>query len=308
MDIVVEQVSKQYGSVMALESISLEVESDELFGLIGPDGAGKTTLFRILTTLLVPDQGKATVLGYDVVDDWQALRPKLGYMPGRFSLYPDLSVAENLEFFASIFGVKPADNYDLIRPIYRQLEPFESRRAHDLSGGMKQKLALSCALVHRPELLVLDEPTTGVDAVSRKEFWDMLKKLKNEGITIIVATPYMDEAARCERIGLIQEGSLLQVDTPQRIAESFDKNLVAVQVKDKYRALQLLKSHENTYAVHPFGDSIHVTLRDPGTSPEHLKVYLREKGLKEVRVTPISPTIEDRFMDLIQSKANVITY
>lgn len=215
----INNVTKNYGSICALDNVSFEVEKGELFGLIGPDGAGKTTLFRILTTLLVPDSGTATVEGLDAIKDYKRIRSIVGYMPGRFSLYQDLSVEENLEFFASIFGVDVKDNYDIIAPIYSQIEPFAKRRAGKLSGGMKQKLALSCALIHRPQVLFLDEPTTGVDAVSRSEFWDMLAGLKQYGISILVSTPYMDEAGRCDRIALINEGKVLKIDTPENIKD-----------------------------------------------------------------------------------------
>ena len=215
----INDVTKNYGSICALDNVSFEVEKGELFGLIGPDGAGKTTLFRILTTLLVPDSGTATVEGLDAIKDYKRIRSIVGYMPGRFSLYQDLSVEENLEFFASIFGVDVKDNYDIIAPIYSQIEPFAKRRAGKLSGGMKQKLALSCALIHRPQVLFLDEPTTGVDAVSRSEFWDMLAGLKQYGISILVSTPYMDEAGRCDRIALINEGKVLEIDTPENIKD-----------------------------------------------------------------------------------------
>lgn len=215
----INDVTKNYGSICALDNVSFEVEKGELFGLIGPDGAGKTTLFRILTTLLVPDSGTATVEGLDAIKDYKRIRSIVGYMPGRFSLYQDLSVEENLEFFASIFGVDVKDNYDIIAPIYSQIEPFAKRRAGKLSGGMKQKLALSCALIHRPQVLFLDEPTTGVDAVSRSEFWDMLAGLKQYGISILVSTPYMDEAGRCDRIALINEGKVLKIDTPENIKD-----------------------------------------------------------------------------------------
>ena len=220
--IIVDNLSKSFGAVKALDSVSFSVEQGELFGLIGPDGAGKTTLFRLLTTLLNPDEGCAVVDGYDIVKDYLSIRSRVGYMPGRFSLYPDLTVEENLNFFAALFGVTVEESYDLVAPIYKQIEPFRTRRAGKLSGGMKQKLALSCALIHRPSVLFLDEPTTGVDAVSRSEFWDMLAGLKERGITILVSTPYMDEASRCDRIALCNEGRILGIDTPQGIVEKFD--------------------------------------------------------------------------------------
>ena len=308
MVVEVNDIQKQFGSVQALRGIDLQVEERELFGVIGPDGAGKSTLFRILTTLLVPDRGTAGVLGLDVVEQWQELRPLLGYMPGRFSLYPDLSVRENLDFFASIFGVNPEDQYDLIRPAYRQLEPFESRRAADLSGGMKQKLALSCALVHRPSLLILDEPTTGVDAVSRNEFWQMLQKLKKEAITIIVATPYMDEAERCDRIALMQDGQMLQVGKPAGIAGSFDKTLIAVRTSDKYQALKCLRTVEGLRSVHPFGESIHVVTDSTSIGPDRLIAHLKSQGIAEVTAEVIDPSIEDRFMELMEQGAYASRY
>lgn len=217
--IIINNITKRYGAVSALKGVSFEVGKGELFGLIGPDGAGKTTLFRLLTTLLKPDEGSAQVEGLDIIHDYRKIRNIVGYMPGKFSLYQDLSVEENLEFFASLFGGTVEENYDLIAPIYSQIEPFKDRRAGRLSGGMKQKLALSCALIHRPKVLFLDEPTTGVDAVSRSEFWDMLAGLKEYGITILVSTPYMDEAGRCDRIALINEGKILKIDTPEAIVD-----------------------------------------------------------------------------------------
>lgn len=217
--ITIDGLTKRYDNLKALDGVSFEVGKGELFGLIGPDGAGKTTLFRILTTLIRPDEGTARIEGMDCVDDYLEIRNIVGYMPGRFSLYQDLSVEENLEFFAALFGGRPEDNYEMIAPIYSQIELFRTRRAGRLSGGMKQKLALSCALVHRPKVLLLDEPTTGVDAVSRSEFWDMLAGLKKYGISILVSTPYMDEASRCDRIALINEGKILKIDTPDNIAD-----------------------------------------------------------------------------------------
>src|SRR5438067_12085584 len=255
----IEGLSKRFGSTLALDNVTLAIATGELFGFIGPDGAGKTTLFRILVTLILPDQGRATVLGRDVTTDVWDLRRRVGYMPGRFSLYPDLSVEENLRFFASVFGASVEQHYDLIAPIYEQLAPFKDRRAGALSGGMKQKLALCCALVHRPEILFLDEPTTGVDAVSRREFWELLDRLKASGLTIVVSTPYMDEADRCGRVALIQRGRLLALDTPDAIARGFDRPLVAVKAADRYRALQLLRALPNARSVYPFGETLHFT-------------------------------------------------
>lgn len=298
----ISSVSKFYGNVTALDSISFEVERGELFGVIGPDGAGKTTLFRILNTLLIPDKGSASVLGLDVVKDYRKIRPQLGYMPGRFSLYQDLSVEENLKFFATVFGTSIKENYELIKPIYSQLEKFKYRLAGNLSGGMKQKLALSCALIHKPKLLLLDEPTTGVDAVSRKEFWDMLKRLKAEGITIIVSTPYMDEANQCGRVALVQEGGIMQIDTPENIVNAFGKTLLGIKAENTYRLLQALKSYPQNKSVHPFGEFIHFTQKSGRPDIYSLKKYLEEKGIRDVQIQEIKPDIEDSFMQLMQGK------
>src|SRR5215204_5237273 len=263
--VVVENIIKTYGKkkeVAALSDISFNVSQGELFGIIGPDGAGKTSLFRILTTLLLADSGKATVDGFDVVKDYKAIRKRIGYMPGRFSLYPDLSVEENLNFFATIFNTSIEENYDLIRDIYVQIEPFKNRRAGKLSGGMKQKLALSCALIHRPSVLFLDEPTTGVDAVSRKEFWEMLKRLKQQGITILVSTPYMDEASKCDRVALMQLGNIMSIDTPQGIIKKFGKELFAVRANNMLRLLTDLKSFAEAEDAYPFGWYHHVVMKD----------------------------------------------
>jgi drug efflux transport system ATP-binding protein len=298
--VVIDEVSKRFGATTALDRVSLEVEPGELFGFIGPDGAGKTTLFRILATLLVPDAGRATVLGHDVVDDLWALRRVIGYMPGRFSLYPDLSVVENLRFFASVFGTTIEAERHVIAPIYDQLAPFAQRRASALSGGMKQKLALCCALVHRPELLLLDEPTTGVDAVSRREFWTLLGTLRESGLTILVSTPYMDEANRCGRVALVQRGRLLGIDTPQRIAGSFAAPLFAVRGSDRYRLLLAVRAYPQTATVFPFGDVLHYTDARHEVSPEiiagELRDHLRAAGFADVEVTTTAPTIEDSFM------------
>ena len=245
-----------------MSDISFNVSQGELFGIIGPDGAGKTSLFRILTTLLLADSGKATVDGFDVVKDYKAIRKRVGYMPGKFSLYPDLSVEENLNFFATIFNTSIEENYDLIKDIYVQIEPFKDRKAGKLSGGMKQKLALSCALIHRPSVLFLDEPTTGVDAVSRKEFWEMLKGLKKQGITILVSTPYMDEAGLCDRVALIQNGKILSINTPQGIVESFSKPLWAVKSTRMLSLLNELLQKDFVEDVYPFGEFHHVVMKD----------------------------------------------
>jgi len=300
----VQNLSKNYGETKALREISFSIEKGELFGFIGPDGAGKTTLFRILNSLLLPDTGSARVNGLDAVDDYKKLRPLFGYMPGRFSLYQDLSVEENLQFFASVFGTSIDANYDLIEPVYKQLEPFKKRPAGKLSGGMKQKLALSCALIHRPLILLLDEPTTGVDAIARKDFWKMLQNLKKEGITIVVSTPYMDEARLCDRIALIQKGSILQIETPDRIIDSFQKPLFAVKTSQKYQAIQILRTYEWAESVHPFGDEIHYMDKREQGDPAALKDFLVEQGLSEVSVDPTKAGIEDCFMDLMQQKEN----
>ena len=296
----VEGVSKRFGSTIALAEISFTVNRAELFGFIGPDGAGKTTLFRILTTLMTPDQGHARVLGHDVVRDLWTLRARVGYMPERFSLYPDLSVDENLRFFASVFGTTVEREYQQIKPIYSQLEPFRDRRAAALSGGMKQKLALCCALVHRPEILFLDEPTTGVDAVSRREFWDLLATFQQTGMTIVVSTPYMDEADRCDLVALIQSGRLLAIDTPKAIAESFDRPLFAVRAADRYRALQALRDYPQTRSVYPFGETMHYSDKRTDITPDRvgseLQHFLSTHGVSGVSVEPTAPTVEDSFI------------
>ena len=295
-----DRVEKRFGATVALGGVSFEVDAGELFGFVGPDGGGKTTLFRILATLMVPDAGRADVLGLDVVTSLWALRPRVGYMPGRFSLYPDLSVRENLTFFASVFGTTVERERARIAPIYSQLEAFDRRRAGALSGGMKQKLALCCALVHRPDILFLDEPTTGVDAVSRREFWDLLGALKRDGLTIVVSTPYMDEATRCDRVALIDRGRLLATDTPQRIAGSFDRPLLAVSVDRRYDALRALREMPHAQTVYPFGESLrYADGRDDATTDTvatEVRAFLEERGFAAVRVEPATPTVEDVFI------------
>jgi ABC-type multidrug transport system ATPase subunit len=298
MSISVKNISKSFKTVHAVNDVSFEVKEGELFGLIGPDGAGKTTIFRILTTLLFADKGAATVAGFDVVDDYKEIRNNVGYMPGKFSLYQDLTVEENLDFFATIFGTTIEENYELIKDIYVQIEPFKNRRAGALSGGMKQKLALSCALIHKPKVLFLDEPTTGVDPVSRKEFWEMLKRLQQKGITILVSTPYMDEAALCDRIALIQDGKILQIDTPQAIIKHFPKTIYDVKADNIYKLLITLKSYEHSYSVYPFGEFVHYTDKREELNIEELTNFLKEKGLENIGIQPTETTIEDTFMEL----------
>lgn len=293
----INNLSKSYGKTKALDNVSFNVERGELFGLIGPDGAGKTTLFRLLTTLLTPDEGSATVDGRDIVKDYLNIRSQVGYMPGRFSLYPDLTVEENLEFFAALFGVTVKESYDLIAPIYRQIEPFRKRRAGKLSGGMKQKLALSCALIHRPNVLFLDEPTTGVDAVSRREFWDMLSQLKTQGITILVSTPYMDEASRCDRIALCNEGHILGVNTPQNFVHDFNEMLYGIRAKDMFSLLQRARSIEGVAACYPFGEYHHLIAND-NFNPSIFTSQLSDiEGLEICRQ---EPSIEDVFIKLMK--------
>ena len=298
MSISLSNISKSYKKVKAVQDISFDVKPGELFGLIGPDGAGKTTVFRILTTLLIPDEGNATVAGLDVVSDYKAIRKSVGYMPGRFSLYQDLTVEENLTFFATIFGTTIKENYDLIENIYVQIEPFKNRRAGKLSGGMKQKLALCCALIHKPKVLFLDEPTTGVDPVSRKEFWEMLKRLQKKDITILVSTPYMDEAALCDRIALIQDGKIMEIDTPETIVNKFPKTIYNVGAKNMYKLIQALKNYEHLYSVFPFGEFVHYTDKRDSFDVADLKSYLKNAGLKNIHIDATQANIEDAFMEL----------
>ncbi len=295
----VKQLKKTYDKVTAIDQINLEVGRGELFGVIGPDGAGKSTLFRILTTLLIPDEGKASVEGYDTINDYRNIRLITGYMPGRFSLYMDLSVEENLKFFATIFGTTIEENYHLIQDIYQQIEPFKKRLARNLSGGMKQKLALSCALIHKPSVLVLDEPTTGVDAVSRKEFWEMLVKLKKQGMTILVSTPYMDEAELCDRVALMQNGNLMSINEPEQIIAEFPKKLYAARADNIYNLLLDMRKTEGIESVYPFGDCLHVTGKQGELDENKLSDLLEKQGNYGVKISPIKPNIEDCFMNLM---------
>jgi len=291
-------VSKKYGEIPALVNFDIDISEGEVFGMIGPDGAGKTTLFRILSSLILPDSGRATVLSHDVVKDYRYIRKSIGFMPGRFSLYQDLTVEENLKFYASVFGVNIQDNYYLIKDIYGPLEPFRSRRAGKLSGGMKQKLALSCALIHKPLLLILDEPTTGVDAVSRKEFWDHLGSLQKDGLTILVSTPYMDEAQKCSRLAMIQKGRLLDIGKPEEIRSRFNGTLFQLTCSDRYQALLVCRNIEQISSVHSFGQALHLTLAD-GVQTEFIRSLLTDQGIAEVLINEISPTIEDCFMQYL---------
>ena len=296
----VKNLVKTYGDVKAVSDVSFEVQKGELFGLIGPDGAGKTSIFRILTTLLLADSGTATVEGLDVVIDYRKIRNIVGYMPGRFSLYQDLTVEENLHFFATVFGTTIGENYELIRDIYEQIKPFGRRRAGKLSGGMKQKLALCCALIHKPVVLFLDEPTTGVDVVSRKEFWDMLYHLKKQEITIIVSTPYMDEATLCDRIALIQNGHIMSIDTPANIVKDFPKPLFAVKANTLYTLLQDLRSDNRVQSCYPFGEYLHLTLKEDGADALSVMRIAGRNQPEGLEVKLVSPTIEDCFIKLME--------
>ncbi len=305
--VVVRNISKKFETTVALDDISFDVSHGEIFGLVGPDGAGKTTLFRILTTLVLPDSGTATVLGLDVVKDLWAIRSRVGYMPGKFSLYGDLTVAENLSFFASVFRTTVKEGYNLIAPIYRQIEPFAERRADQLSGGMKQKLALSCALVHRPDILFLDEPTTGVDAVSRREFWDQLHTLRETGLTIVVSTPYMDEALRCDRVALIQGSRLLEIDPPEDIGRNYPLPLIAVTSSDRYQLLLALRESPHAHSVYPFGAELHFTDdragADPASVAAELEAWMKSHGFTDAAAHPIAAGIEDSFIDRMSTPA-----
>jgi len=295
----IQNLSKSYGTTQAVQNLSLQVEKGELFGLIGPDGAGKTTVFRMLTTLLLPDEGTATIEGWDIVHEYKQIRNCVGYMPGRFSLYQDLTVQENLQFFATVFGTTIEQNYPLIKDIYEQIKPFCNRRAGKLSGGMKQKLALCCALIHKPKVLFLDEPTTGVDVVSRKEFWQMLAKLKEQGISILVSTPYMDEASLCDRIALIQSGKVLSTSTPAQIIADYPTTLYAVKAPDLYALLQHLREDPHIDSCYPFGEYLHLTLKE-STNPYQFEQQLTQTFPK-VEWKSITPTIEDSFIRLMET-------
>ena len=298
-----QNISHSYEKTKAVKNASFEVNESEIFGLIGPDGAGKTTLIRILNTLILPKEGKGEIMSYDIVKDYRKIRKIVGYMPGRFSLYEDLSVEENLKFFAGIFGTTIEENYELVAPIYRQIEPFKNRKAGALSGGMKQKLALSCALIHRPEVLFLDEPTTGVDAVSRSEFWEMLKNLKLFGISILVSTPYMDEASLCDRVALIQKGNIMEINTPQKIRDEFSHQLVEINTKNQFQTLKALRNWDKAHSVHAFGQNLHFIAKEQ-LSISEIEDFLRTKNIDLQKIDIIKPDIEDCFMEKMISTGN----
>ena len=298
----VNELRKTYGKeqLVAVDDVSFHVNKGELFGLIGPDGAGKTSIFRMLTTLLLPEKGTAKVDGYDVVTDYKQIRKTVGYMPGKFSLYPDLTIEENLRFFATVFGTTIAQNYHLIEDIYVQIEPFKNRRAGKLSGGMKQKLALCCALIHKPTVLFLDEPTTGVDPVSRKEFWEMLKRLKAQDITILVSTPYMDEATLCDRIALVQNGKILSINTPQNMIQQYPEQLYAIKADQMYELIKALRKYPDVMDCYAFGEYAHVSFNG-SFEDNKLKAYLKTEGLTQIEIKPVPPTIEDYFIKLLKN-------
>ncbi len=290
-------VSKSFAEIEALKDINLEILTGEVFGIIGPDGAGKTTLFRLITSLLIPDTGAISVLGFDSVKEYREIRKNLGYMPGRFSLYPDLSVEENLSFYASVYGSSIKKNYHLIESIYSHIEPFKKRRAGKLSGGMKQKLALSCALIHNPRVLVLDEPTTGVDAVSRREFWEMLSELKNKGITVLVSTPYMDEARRCDKIALFQKGEIMKVDSPERLIKLLDISLFAVRSPYKNEILEVIRRSQIVNQAYLAGQLVHFTAEEDCI--DKMNEYLIKEGFSDFEIQTVEPDIEDCFIHLM---------
>jgi ABC-type multidrug transport system ATPase subunit len=297
-----KNVTKSFGKLVALEAIDLDIETGEVFGVIGPDGAGKTTLFRLITSLMLPDSGEIRVLGHAVWKDFKQVRRKIGYMPGRFSLYQDLTVEENLKFYATVFGTTVEQNYQLIRDVYSRIEPFRKRLARNLSGGMKQKLALSCALIHRPELLILDEPTTGVDAVSRREFWELLRTIQQEGITVVVSTPYMDEAMRCNRVAFLQNGQILAVDEPHRIIDTYSKKIYSIRSEDLYQLVMDLRDYPDVNSALLFGHEVHYTSRADNAEVGQLRRYLQQKGHQSIRIEMIEPGIEDAFLDLMKEQ------
>lgn len=295
----VSDLTRSFGPVKAVDQATFSVDPGELFGLIGPDGAGKTTVFRILATLFLPDRGTAKVDGYDVVKEAKRIRERVGYMPGKFSLYQDLTVEENLEFFAKVFGTTVRKNLHLVEEIYRHIEPFRRRKAGALSGGMKQKLALSCALIHKPSVLFLDEPTTGVDPVSRREFWGILASLKAQGITIVASTPYMDEAVLCDRVALMDRGRILRIDTPDGIVDGYPGRLWIARAANMHALLSDLRAAPEVESAFAFGDAHHVRPRDGSDDPAVLAMRLSSRGHHDISISPTRPGIEDCFMEML---------
>ena len=292
----ISNLKKYYNKKMALDIENMTINPGEIFGLIGPDGAGKTSLFRILTTLILASEGNIKVFGLDVFDDYKRLRQIIGYMPERFSLYMDLSVEENLKFFAAVFGVKLEENLKKIDHIWSHIKAFSKRKAGALSGGMKQKLALCCALIHQPKLLILDEPTTGVDAVSRIELWKMLQSIKSEGVCVLASTPYMNEATMCDRVALIQDGKILKLDTPAKLKDSFEPVLYRLKSPNIYDILLELRESNLCHSVHGFGQEIHLCLNDEVTSHDIYK-RLDSNNLEYSSLEEIKPSMEDCFME-----------
>ena len=302
--ITIEHVNKVYdGKVTALKDVSFNVEEGEVFGLVGPDGAGKSTLFNILTTLLLPDSGKISLLGMDVINEYKSVRQIIGYLPGVFSLYPDLSVEENLQFFAVMYKSSIEENMELIRPIWQQISPFSDRKAGKLSGGMKQKLALCCALIHCPKILFLDEPTTGVDPVSRKEFWDILKSIRTQGITVVVSTPYMDEATRCDRIAMIQEGQILGINTPSAFIRDFQGKLYTFRSENIFSLLNIMEQCPLRCNYYPYGEHCHIAFYDDvATALPQFEQFLQEQGQSHGEIIAIDPSVEDCFIEIVQMR------
>lgn len=299
--VVLKNISKAYSGNKAVDGVSFKVNPGELFGLIGPDGAGKTSIFRMLTTLLVPDAGTASVMGFDIVKDYKKIRSGIGYMPEHFALYPDLTVAENLNFFATIFNARIWKNYHLAKDIYAQIQPFKNRRAGRLSGGMKQKLTLCCALIHKPSVLFLDEPTTGVDPVSRKEFWETLQRLKAQQITTVVSTPHMDEANQCDRIALLQSGKILSIDAPSAIIAAYEDPVYAVKADNMYGLLQVLKNAPEVKDSYAFGEFAHLIFNKEKPDEEVFIAFLKEKGLSGIELKRVKATLEDGFIKRLKT-------
>lgn len=304
--LIVQDLIKKYNNHVALSNLTFQVERGEIFGIIGPDGAGKSTLFNILATLILPSSGEIRILDKDILKDYKKIRKEIGYLPGTFSLYPDLTVQENLSFFSTMYGVGIKENLPMIMPIWRQISPFKDREAGKLSGGMKQKLALCCALIHRPKILLLDEPTTGVDPVSRKEFWDLLDQIKEYDVTVLVSTPYMDEVTRCNRIALMQEGRFITNDTPQNIVSLFKGELYALKTPHLFQLLELMPNFKGENSFYPYGEFLHIAFyQDIESEKNNFLHFLEESRIVYENFRQIDPLIEDCFIELIKEDRNV---